>query len=81
MTTMRAWSYVIAGVAAIAVGTATAATIEHARARTARAIAVTLISSCTADYGTTTGAEGQSVSVATLTCPRPASQHASKAPL
>ena len=81
MITMRAWSYLIAGVAAVAVGTATAATIEHARAKTARAIAITLASTCTADYGITTGDHGQSITVATLTCPRPAAQSASKAPL
>lgn len=81
MMTMRAWSFLIAGGAALAVGTATAATIERARAKTARVTDVSLVSACTMNYGTMTDEHGQSVSVATLTCPRAASQIASKTPL
>jgi len=65
--TLRIWSNLIAGVALIAVATAAAATLEHSRARPASAVA-----DCDTSYDLASAPAGDSISVATVTCRRPA---------
>jgi hypothetical protein len=68
-------------VAAAAVIAATLGTAALAQNRAATRTAAVRPAACTMSYGTETGTDGRSISVATLTCPRPAQQVASRASL